>query len=126
MTEELLGGRYRLEHVVGQGGLAPVLRARDGVLDRAGAIKLVARRRGDSGVVEERFRREARVEARIQHPNVVGVHDVAESDDGRPYIVMDFVEGRALSEMIADGALPSRTVAGIGMGVARALSAAHA
>ncbi|MBV8080683.1 MAG: serine/threonine protein kinase, partial [Actinobacteria bacterium] len=79
-TDELLGGRYRLDRVAGHGGMATVFAAYDTVLDRTVAIKLLGRRRDDDGVVEERFRREALTEARIVHPNVVAVHDVGESE----------------------------------------------
>ncbi|MBV8750437.1 MAG: serine/threonine protein kinase, partial [Candidatus Eremiobacteraeota bacterium] len=71
--------------------------------------------------------REARAEAKIVHPNVVSVHDIGESDDGRPFIVMDYVEGRSLQDVVAeDGPLDSEHTALVGMGVARALAAAHA
>ena len=125
-AEALLGGRYRLDHVAGHGGMATVFAAYDTVLDRPVAIKLLARRRDETGVIQERFEREARAEAKIVHPNVVSVHDIGEADDGRPYIVMDFVQGRSLQEFIAeDGPLSSERVAIMGMGIARALAAAH-
>ena len=124
-TEGLLGGRYRLDHVAGHGGMATVFAAYDTVLDRTVAIKLLGHRPHTDGVVEERFRREALTEARIVHPNVVAVHDVGESEDGRPYIVMDYVEGRSLSELIEEGPLDSERVALVGMAIARALAAAH-
>src|ERR1700681_3794640 len=126
-SEELLGGRYRLENVAGHGGMATVFAAHDTVLDRKVAIKLLARTRDGGAVVRERFEREPRAEARIAHPNVVSVHDVGEAEDGRPYIVMDYVEGRSLQEVIAhDGPLSSERVAIVGAGIARALAAAHA
>jgi serine/threonine-protein kinase len=126
-SEELLGGRYRLDHVAGHGGAATVFKAHDTVLDRTVAIKMLARRRDETGVLHERFEREARAEARISHPNVVSVHDVGETEDGRPFIVMDYVEGRSLQEIIAeDGPLSSERVAIVGFGIARALAAAHA
>ncbi|HEX3464014.1 MAG TPA: serine/threonine-protein kinase [Candidatus Elarobacter sp.] len=126
-TEQLLGGRYRLDHVAGHGGMATVFSAYDTVLDRRVAIKLLQHRRDRSGVVQQRFEREARAEAKIVHPNVVSVHDIGESEDGRPFIVMDYVEGRSLQEIIAqDGPLTSERVALLGLGIARALAAAHA
>ena len=125
-SEQLLGGRYRLEHVAGHGGMATVFVAHDTKLDRKVAIKLLARRRDASGVLNKRFEREARAEAKIVHPNVVSVHDVGENEDGRPYIVMDYVEGEPLSDLIAGTPLSSERVAGIGFGIARALAAAHA
>jgi eukaryotic-like serine/threonine-protein kinase len=126
-TEGLLGGRYRLDHVAGHGGMATVFAAYDTVLDRTVAIKLLQRRRDETGVVHARFEREARAEAKIVHPNVVSVHDIGEADDGRPFIVMDYVEGRSLQEIIAEEApLASERVAILGAGLARALAAAHA
>jgi eukaryotic-like serine/threonine-protein kinase len=125
-SDELLGGRYRLEHVAGHGGMATVFVAHDTRLDRKVAIKLLARRRDASGVLNKRFEREARAEAKIVHPNVVSVHDVGENDEGRPYIVMDYVEGEPLADLIAGTPLSSERVAAIGFGVARALAAAHA
>ena len=123
----MLGGRYRLDHVAGHGGMATVFAAHDTVLDRTVAIKLLQRRHDETGVLHARFAREARAEAKIVHPNVVSVHDVGEAEDGRPYIVMDYVEGRSLQEIIAEDApLPSERVAVLGMGIARALAAAHA
>ena len=95
-------------------------------LDRKVAIKLLARRRDTSGVLNKRFEREARAEARIVHPNVVSVHDFGANDEGRPYIVMDYVEGEPLAELIAGTPLSSERVAAIGFGIARALAAAHA
>ncbi|MBV8748804.1 MAG: serine/threonine protein kinase, partial [Candidatus Eremiobacteraeota bacterium] len=126
-TEGLLAGRYRLDHVAGHGGMATVFAAYDTVLERTVAIKLLQRRHDEGGVLHARFEREARAEAKIVHPNVVSVHDVGETDDGRPFIVMDYVEGRSLQAIIADDApLPSERVALLGMGIARALAAAHA
>ena len=73
--------------------MATVFVALDTVLEREVAIKLLQRRRDEGGVLHERFRREALAAAKIVHPNVVTVHDVGENDEGRPYIVMDFVDG---------------------------------
>src|SRR5579885_2156195 len=126
-TDALLGGRYRLDHVAGHGGMATVFAAHDTVLDRRVAIKLLQRKRDDGGLLHARFEREARAEAKIVHPNVVSVHDIGESDDGRPFIVMDYVAGSSLQELLAEEApLSSERVAIIGMGIARALAAAHA
>ena len=124
-TEQLLGGRYRLEHVAGHGGMATVFVAHDTKLDRKVAIKLLARRRDTSGVLNKRFEREARAEAKIVHPNVVSVHDYGVNEDGRPYIVMDYVDGEPLADLIAGTPLSSERVAAIGFGIARALAAAH-
>jgi len=125
-TEGLLGGRYRLDHVAGHGGMATVFAAYDTVLERTVAIKLLQRRHDEGGILHERFRREALAEAKLVHPNVVAVHDVGVHEDGRPYIVMDYVEGQPLAALIAEGPLPAERVAALGMALARALAAAHA
>jgi serine/threonine-protein kinase len=107
--------------------MATVFAAYDTVLDRMVAIKLLQHRRDETGVVHARFEREARAEAKIVHPNVVSVHDIGEAEDGRPFIVMDYVEGRSLQAIIAEEApLASERVAILGVGIARALAAAHA
>ncbi|GAC1572329.1 MAG: hypothetical protein NVS3B7_02960 [Candidatus Elarobacter sp.] len=124
-TEALLGGRYRLDHVAGHGGMATVFAAFDTVLERTVAIKLLHRGRDATGVLHERFRREALAEAKIVHPNVVAVHDVGQNDEGRPYIVMDFVEGRSLQAVVADEPLSSEGTAIAGAQLARALAVAH-
>jgi hypothetical protein len=126
---ELIAGRYRLQIEVGSGGMGVVWRARDEVLGRTVAIKALAIRfaaggsAGDEGA--RRAMREARIAARLQHPNVIGVYDVVEHDR-RPFLVMEFLESRSLSELLADGAaLPPREVARIGAQVAAGLAAAH-
>ncbi|MEO7040033.1 MAG: protein kinase [Candidatus Elarobacter sp.] len=124
-TEALLGGRYRLDTIVGHGGMATVFAAYDSVLERTVAIKLLQRGRDASGVVHERFRREALAEAKIVHPNVVAVHDVGVSDEGRPYIVMDFIDGRSLQAIVEDAPLSSERAAIVGFQLARALAVAH-
>ena len=101
-AEELLGGRYRLEHVAGHGGMATVFSAHDTVLDRKVAIKLLQRRSDSTGVLRTSGSIAGRgPRRRSSHPNVVSVHDVGETDDGRPYIVMDYVEGSRSAELIA-------------------------
>ncbi len=124
-SEGLLGDRYRLDHVAGHGGMATVFSAYDTVLKRRVAIKLLQRRNDASGVLHERFRREALTEAQIVHPNVIAVHDVGVNEDGRPFIVMDYVEGQSLLELISEGPLSSERVAAIGLAIARALAVAH-
>ncbi|HTJ27848.1 MAG TPA: serine/threonine-protein kinase [Candidatus Limnocylindria bacterium] len=125
-AERLLGDRYRLDHIAGHGAMATVFSAHDTVLKRTVAIKLFGRRHDETGLLHERFHREALVEARVVHPNVVTVHDIGEHEDGRPYIVMDFVAGRSLAEILADGPVAAERTAVIGIGIARALAAAHA
>jgi eukaryotic-like serine/threonine-protein kinase len=96
----IAGGRYRLERPLGHGGMASVFLARDTELDRAVALKLLAENLGGDENVRRRFVREARLAARLSHPNVVSVFDAGE-DDGRPYIVMEYVDGENLTELLA-------------------------
>lgn len=92
-------GRYELGPRLGYGGMATVYAARDLKLDRGVAIKLLADNYAGDEEIRERFMREARLAAKLDHPNVVQVFDVGE-DDGRPYIVMEHVDGGTLGERL--------------------------
>ncbi|MEV5155640.1 serine/threonine-protein kinase [Streptomyces werraensis] len=128
-AERLVAGRYRLHSVLGRGGMGTVWHARDEMLHRSVAIKevhasvgLPAERRSR---VYARLEREAWAAARVNAPGVVTVHDVL-TFDGQPWIVMELVRGRSLAEAIsANGAMPPRDVARIGIEVLAALCAAH-
>src|ERR671927_506985 len=99
MIGTLLSGRFRLEERVGSGGMSTVYRAFDETLERWVAIKLLTRDiTGDEDQIE-RFRREARAVARLNHPHVVTVIDAGE-DDGTPYIVFEYVAGETLKDRI--------------------------
>nr|WP_307531898.1 serine/threonine-protein kinase [Streptomyces umbrinus] len=125
----LLVGRYRVVAQLGRGGMGVVWRALDEVLGREVAVKEL-RTYSDAGAPELadlglRMQREARAAARVRHPGVVAVHDVAEVD-GRPLIVMELVDGPSLDDVLRErGTLDAREVAGIGAKVMDALSAAH-
>src|SRR6266568_2414100 len=95
----LLGGRYRLDVQIGRGGMSTVYRAYDIVLERPVAIKLMHREIASDSDQLERFRREARSVAQLNHPHVVGVIDAGE-DSGTPYIVFEYVEGETLKGRI--------------------------
>jgi eukaryotic-like serine/threonine-protein kinase len=119
------GGRYRLEGAVGRGGMAAVYLARDGELDRRVAIKLLAEHLAGDETARARFLREARLAARLAHPNVVRVYDAGE-DRGRPYIVMEYVEGETLAELLARrGRLPPGEAVGLALQACRGLEHAH-
>ncbi|MFJ8821756.1 serine/threonine-protein kinase [Streptomyces sp. NPDC102467] len=125
----LVAGRYRLLSKLGHGGMGTVWRAKDETVDREVAVKeprvpdhLPDRERAN---VFERMRREARAAARLDHPAVVNVHDVA-VEDGRPWIVMEFVQGRSLGAALQEGTLGAREAARVGLEVLGALEAAHA
>jgi serine/threonine-protein kinase len=122
----LLSGRYRLEARIGAGGMSTVYRAFDETLERWVAIKLLNREVSSDSDELERFRREARAVAQLSHPHVVGVIDAGE-DDGRPYIVFEYVEGETLKERIRRlGRLPVPEAVAYAVEIARALGAAHA
>lgn len=96
----VLDGRYQLQRRLGLGGMAVVHLGHDTVLDRPVAIKLLAEGLGDDAELRERFLREGRFAAKLSHPHVVGVFDTGEAD-GRPFIVMEYVEGASLAEELA-------------------------
>jgi serine/threonine-protein kinase len=121
-----LNGRYRLEARVGAGGMSTVYRATDETLQRQVAIKLMNREIASDSDQLERFRREGRAVAQLSHPHIVGVIDYGE-DDGRPYIVFEYVEGETLKERIRrTGRLPITEAVAYAIEIARALGTAHA
>src|SRR4249919_1553616 len=99
MNRHLGAERYELEHRLGHGGMATVYLARDLKLDREVAIKLLADNYAGDDEVRKRFSREARLAARLDHPNVVQVFDVGEEED-RLFIVMEHVEGGTLEDRL--------------------------
>ncbi len=120
----VIAGRYVLRGLLGQGGMADVELAYDEVLDRQVAVKMLHERYASDDSFIERFRREAQSAAALNHPNVVGVYDTG-ADRGRPYIVMEYIAGRTLSEIMKrEGVLPRRA-AEIGGEAAMALHFAH-
>ena len=126
LSSTVLSGRYRLESKLGSGGMSTVYLALDEVLDRPVAVKLLHREISEEADQLERFRREARSAARLSHPNLVGVIDAGE-DDGRPYIVFEYIDGRTLKRRIQDeGPLPVDEAVAYGIEIGRGLTAAHA
>nr|WP_042178223.1 serine/threonine-protein kinase [Kibdelosporangium sp. MJ126-NF4]CEL13055.1 putative serine/threonine protein kinase [Kibdelosporangium sp. MJ126-NF4]CTQ98742.1 putative serine/threonine protein kinase [Kibdelosporangium sp. MJ126-NF4] len=123
---DLVAGRYRLIDMVGSGGMGVVWRAHDERLTRTVAVKLVAFDAAVNPRADERVLREARLAARIQHPNAIQVHDVVEHD-ARPCLVMEYLPSNTLAAVLADrGTLPADEVARIGAQIASALAVAHA
>jgi eukaryotic-like serine/threonine-protein kinase len=125
----VVADRYRLVQQLGQGGMGRVWLAHDDLLHRDVAIKEIVPPTGltpaERQEMRERTLREARAIARLSHPNVVRVFDVL-STDGDPWIVMEYVRGRSLQEVLAtDGPLPVARVVDLGLGVLAALRAAH-
>jgi predicted ATPase len=115
-----LANRYRLESEIGQGGMGTIYRAHDELLDRAVAVKVL----GESGLGAEgqgRLLREARAAAQLNHPNIVSVYDAGEAD-GKPYIVMELVEGESL---YTRWPLPLADIVAITRQICAALEHAH-
>jgi serine/threonine-protein kinase len=122
---ELIAGRYELEELVGEGGMSSVYRARDAVLERRVAIKVLHEHFSDDAAYVERFRREARAIARLAHPHIVTVIDRGEWK-GRQFIVFEHVEGETLKELVArEGPLPVGRALELACQTARALAFAH-
>jgi serine/threonine-protein kinase len=122
----LLAGRYALEHIAGHGGMAVVYEAFDTVLERRVAIKYFQSHLMHQAVLVERFRREAVAAAKIDHPNVVAIHDIGADADERPFIVMEYVDGPTVAQLVGAGTMsPERAVA-LAAGIAQGLGAAHA
>jgi hypothetical protein len=129
-TPRLLKHRYRLGKVIGRGGMGVVWLATDEVLDRRVAVKEVTFPPGlpheEQETLRRRTLREARTNARLNHPNVVGVFDIVEDED-RPWIVMEYIPSRSLAETVrADGPFTPRRTAEIGLQLLSGLRAAHA
>ncbi|MDG6103726.1 protein kinase [Dactylosporangium aurantiacum] len=128
MRGQVLGGRYHLYDVLGSGGMSVVWRARDEVLDRDVAVKLLSGPHAVDRAARHRIRVEARSAAALAHPNVAQVHDFGETVEGgqrTPYVVMELVPGPTLEEHAAAGPLPPTAVVRVCAEVAAALAAAH-
>jgi serine/threonine protein kinase len=130
VAERVLAGRYRLLSRIGSGGMGTVWLARDEVLDREVAVKEVSIYPGlsdsERDVLYQRTQREARATARLSHPGIVTVHDVV-TEDGRPWIVMEYVKAPSLQEIIdLYGPMRYEQVAELGQQLVSALRTAHA
>ncbi len=121
MPETVIAGRYRLDELLGRGGMSEVWRAEDLELGRRVAIKLLAPNADNA-----RFEREARAVASLAHPNVTQLYDYGEAD-GRPYIVLEYMPGGTLEQRLRDGKpLPDDEAFAIAAGTAAGLAHAHA
>ncbi len=119
-------GHYRIMARIGAGGMGTVYRAQDTSLNREVALKFLSVHLSAHLVAEERLLAEARAAASLEHPNVCVVHEIGETDDGRPYIVMALCEGETLREKLRLGPLATAEAVEIAMQIARGLAAAHA
>ncbi len=117
-------GPYEILTAIGAGGMGEVYKARDSRLDRIVAIKILS----GSFIVDadrlRRFEQEARTVAALNHPNILGIHDIG-NYNGSPYLVSEFLEGKTLREKLEDGPLPLRRASEYALGIAHGLAAAH-
>ena len=121
----MLADRYRVDELVARGGMSEVYRGWDVRLDRRVAVKVLAGWLAADGDAVRRMEREARAVARLQHPNVVAVYDHGEDDGGTPFLVMEWIEGRSLKDVVADGPLPEQEARRITLQLLAALEHAH-
>jgi tetratricopeptide (TPR) repeat protein/predicted Ser/Thr protein kinase len=117
-------GQYRIQRLLGRGGMGEVYLARDTALERDVAIKFVSSSTVQDAQARARLLREAQAAARLDHPAICAVHEAGVTSDGRAYIVMPFVDGTPLSELVHHG-MPVRDALTICAQIAEALSVAH-
>src|SRR5450631_4157428 len=125
MQPQLIAGRYQVLRAIGRGGMGTVWLCRDEVLGRQVAVKQIGAMPGESATETQRAMREARSAASVNHPNAVAVYDVVDHA-GRPWLVMEYVEGETLADEISrDGRVSPQRVAELGAQLAGALARAH-
>jgi serine/threonine-protein kinase len=120
-----VAGRYLVEEVLGEGGMATVYRARHRLSDRSVAIKIMNAELAQNPVTQERFRREAKAAQKIAHPNIIEILEQGETGDGSLYLVMELLEGGTLAELMDRGKVPIDRALPILIQIARALARAH-
>ncbi len=117
-------GHYKILGPAGAGGMGEVYKATDTRLDREVAIKVLHTKVANSADIKERFEREAKVIAGLNHPNICTLFDIG-NEDGVDYLVMEFIEGESLSDRLANGPLPSEELLTVAIQIADALDKAH-
>src|SRR5579875_3584760 len=122
--KHVVGDRYEIIKHIARGGMAQVYLAKDLLLDRPVALKMLFPELSVDQAFVERFRREARAAANLSHPNIVGVYDWGQGDRTY-YIVMEYVDGPTLSSLLRQGPLAPERAAAIAASVAAALDFAH-
>ena len=127
-SNELVGKKlasFQVEKVIGRGGMGVVYLARDTKLDRSVAIKSLPSGLLSSSTAKSRFKREAKVLASLNHPNIAVIYDIIEHDAGLAYLILEYVPGETLAERIAGEPLKLEDVFSIGQQIAEGVSAAH-
>ena len=121
----LLAGRYVVEEVIGEGGMATVYRARHKLVDRPVAVKIMNPMLASDAIVRERFRREARSAQKLAHPNIIEIFDQGDTEDGTCYIVMELLRGESLAAVVARGRLEVDRAIKVMIQIARGIARAH-
>lgn len=125
MIGKILGNRYQIVEKIGDGGTAFVYKGMDNLLNRHVTVKVLRPEYVSDQDFVRRFRREAQAAASLSHPNIVSIYDVG-YEDGIHYIVMEYIQGRSLKEMItAEERLPVRLAVEYALHIAQALEHAH-
>jgi serine/threonine protein kinase len=120
-----LAGRYLVEDVIGEGGMATVYKSMQKLSGRPCAIKIMNTAFARESVVRERFRREAKNASKLTHPNIIEIFDDGDTEDGTAYMVMELLVGSALSDIVAKGALSLERAIGIMIQISRGIARAH-
>jgi len=121
----VLAGRYVIEEVVGEGGMATVYRARHKLTDKQIAVKIMNPMLASDAIVRERFRREARSAQKLAHPNIIEIYDQGDTEDGTAFIVMELLQGESLGPVIGRGPLDVDRAIHVMIQIARGIARAH-
>jgi serine/threonine protein kinase len=121
----VIRGKYRIESLLGRGGMGAVYLAEHLLLGRLRALKFISSELSQDPDLLKRFRREALAASELHHPNVVQVLDLDQAEDGAPFIAMEYIEGEDLSHLLAHGPLPVEHALELARGIALGLGAAH-
>ncbi|MDF2692289.1 MAG: serine/threonine protein kinase [Labilithrix sp.] len=121
----ILAGRYVIEEVVGEGGMATVYRARHKLTEKQVAVKIMSPMLVSDAIVRERFRREARSAQKLAHPNIIEIYDQGDTEDGTAFIVMELLQGEALASVITRGPLDVDRAIHMMIQIARGIARAH-
>jgi len=122
---QVIAGRYLIEEILGEGGMATVYRARHTLVHKPVAVKVMHAEMARDPALRERFKREAKNAAALAHPNIVEIFDEGETDDGSLFLVMELLEGAPLTHHMARGPMDPAHVARFGLQIARGLARAH-
>jgi serine/threonine-protein kinase len=125
LVGQTIGGRYRIERLLGEGGMGAVYEAEHTLMHKRVAVKVLHAEMSQMSEVVARFEREAMAAAHIEHPNVATATDFGKLDDGSFFLVLEFVEGQSLREAIKKGPFPASRAIRVARQIASALSRAH-